>query len=232
MVSNLLIILRTPPMPRSKQPINQMLAMILSLIIHTVAMLATPANAWTKPPVLMGPDAPIPLLLQCFEDNGFPCSLFETVAAAYRDKDTDSRLAGNHHLVTDRSDNTMIVSVYMKDGKVEFDDSWYSDYTHEWLLPEGYNETIPATTYDALNVRPLWYRDTTPMFLPKSDTDTSNLRAAEAARHEGYARIEVWAMDTIPASIRRGVTITMQEVQCGDPECAPIDTAVAIMFPR
>jgi len=70
------------------------------------------------------------------------------------------------------------------------------------------------------------------MFLPKNENDTNNLRAAEAARREGYARIEAWAIEAIPLSIRQGVTITVQEVQCGDPECAPIDTAVAIMFPR
>ncbi|KAL7476631.1 hypothetical protein ACHAW6_002480 [Cyclotella cf. meneghiniana] len=69
------------------------------------------------------------------------------------------------------------------------------------------------------------------MFLPKNESDTSKLRAAEAARREGYARIEAWALEAIPSEIRRGVTITVQEVQCGDPECAPIDTAVAIMFP-
>lgn len=70
------------------------------------------------------------------------------------------------------------------------------------------------------------------MFLPKNESDTSDLRAAEAARREGYARIEAWALELIPSEIREGVTITVQEVQCGDPECAPIDTAVAIMFPR
>jgi hypothetical protein len=134
-------------MPRSKQPINQMLAIILSLIIHTVAILATPANAWTKPPILMGPDAPIPLLLQCFEDNGFPCSLFETVAAAYRDKDMDSRLAGDHHLVTDRSDYTWIVSILMKDGKVEAPDGMTSDFVVYTMLSEGYDETKEEIDY-------------------------------------------------------------------------------------
>jgi hypothetical protein len=76
------------------------------------------------------------------------------------------------------------------------------------------------------------FRRTTAMFLPKNEADTSNLRAAEAARREGYARIEAWALEAVPQAIRDGVTITVQEVQCGDPECAPIDTAVAIMFPR
>ena len=70
------------------------------------------------------------------------------------------------------------------------------------------------------------------MFLPKDENETSSIQAAEAARREGYSRIEQWALEAIPSAIRRGVTITVQEVQCGDPECAPIDTAVAIMFPR
>ena len=70
------------------------------------------------------------------------------------------------------------------------------------------------------------------MFLPNNVAANAELRAAEQARRDGYSRIEVWAMEAIPSEIRRGVTITVQEVQCGDPECAPIDTAVAIMFPR
>jgi hypothetical protein len=70
------------------------------------------------------------------------------------------------------------------------------------------------------------------MFLPKNEAANADIRAAEQARRDGYTRIEAWATEAIPAEIRRGVTITVQEVQCGDPECAPIDTAVAIMFPR
>lgn len=70
------------------------------------------------------------------------------------------------------------------------------------------------------------------MFLPRNDTANAEARAAEMARREGYSRIEAWAIEAIPAEIRRGVQVSVQEVQCGDPECAPIDTAIAIMFPR
>jgi hypothetical protein len=60
--------------------------------------------------------------------------------------DTDSRLAGNHHLVTDRSQYAHIISVHMKDGKVEFDDD--NDYIHYWIFPEeGYNETMEETDF-------------------------------------------------------------------------------------
>lgn len=70
------------------------------------------------------------------------------------------------------------------------------------------------------------------MFLPKTDTANAEVRASDQARREGYSRIEVWVVEAIPADIRRGVTVSVQEVQCGDPDCAPIDTAIAIIFPR
>lgn len=69
------------------------------------------------------------------------------------------------------------------------------------------------------------------MFLPQNDTAAAEVKAAEQARREGYARIEIWVNEAIPAEIRRGVTVSVQEVACGDPNCSPIDTAVAIMFP-
>jgi len=70
------------------------------------------------------------------------------------------------------------------------------------------------------------------MFLPQTDATAAETQEAERARREGYSRVEQWANEAIPGEIRQGVTITVQEVQCGDPDCAPIDTAVAIMFPR
>lgn len=70
------------------------------------------------------------------------------------------------------------------------------------------------------------------MFLPKNEAASADAQAAERARREAYARIESWSVEAIPADIRRGVTVSVQEVVCGDPNCAPIDTAVAILFPR
>lgn len=69
------------------------------------------------------------------------------------------------------------------------------------------------------------------MFLPKNEAEDAEAKAAELARREGYTRIEGWVAETIPTEIRQGVTISVQEVVCGDPECAPIDTAIAILFP-
>ncbi len=49
-------------------------------------------------------------------------------------------------------------------------------------------------------------------------------------RNFAYKRIEQWSLDLVPDNIRDGVQISVQEVECGDPNCSPIDTAVAIMF--
>jgi hypothetical protein len=69
------------------------------------------------------------------------------------------------------------------------------------------------------------------MFLPKDMNDTNAEEAAEVLRKKAYAQIEEWSMELIPENIREGVQLSIQEVQCGDPDCAPIDTAIAIMFP-
>eukprot|EP00573_Skeletonema_grethae_P010975 CAMPEP_0201695010 /NCGR_PEP_ID=MMETSP0578-20130828/7092_1 /ASSEMBLY_ACC=CAM_ASM_000663 /TAXON_ID=267565 /ORGANISM="Skeletonema grethea, Strain CCMP 1804" /LENGTH=202 /DNA_ID=CAMNT_0048180783 /DNA_START=126 /DNA_END=734 /DNA_ORIENTATION=+ len=69
------------------------------------------------------------------------------------------------------------------------------------------------------------------MFLPQTDETVAEKQEADKARREGYSRIEQWAQEALPGEISQGVTITVQEIQCGDPNCSPIDTAVAIMFP-
>jgi len=61
--------------------------------------------------------------------------------------------------------------------------------------------------------------------------NTNAEEAAEALRKKAYAQIDKWTMELIPENIREGVQLSVQEVQCGDPDCAPIDTAIAILFP-
>lgn len=70
------------------------------------------------------------------------------------------------------------------------------------------------------------------MFLPGNKTTDAAKAKADAERNQAYSRIEDWAREEIPLSIRDGVNISVQEVICGDPTCAPIDTAIAIIFPR
>ena len=68
------------------------------------------------------------------------------------------------------------------------------------------------------------------MFLPDSMKNQADDDAASVRRNTAYKDIERWSLELIPSQIRNAVQISVQEVQCGDPECAPIDTAIAILF--
>jgi hypothetical protein len=67
------------------------------------------------------------------------------------------------------------------------------------------------------------------MFLPENQ---DALQGAEHARKKGFKNIEAWCMEIIPEALREQASVSVQEVQCGDPNCAPIDTAVTIVFDR
>ena len=67
------------------------------------------------------------------------------------------------------------------------------------------------------------------MFLPESVDET---KVADERRKLAYKHIEEWSLELVPENIRSDVTISSQEVICGDPECSPIDTAVTIIFTR
>ena len=70
------------------------------------------------------------------------------------------------------------------------------------------------------------------MFLPPSEQDQSAKKKEEELRRDAYRRLEEWALELVPSNIRKGVTINVQEVICGDPSCSPVDTAVAVLFER
>lgn len=67
------------------------------------------------------------------------------------------------------------------------------------------------------------------MFLPSAVEEN---RAKEDDRKAAFKNIEQWALERIPEAIRKEAQVSIQEVQCGDPMCAPIDTAVTILFSR
>jgi hypothetical protein len=68
-------------------------------------------------------------------------------------------------------------------------------------------------------------------FLPSNITKQ---KKEEQKRREIYARIEQYALNCMSPSIRQceGLEISVQEFQCGDPSCSPVDTAVTITFAR
>jgi len=69
------------------------------------------------------------------------------------------------------------------------------------------------------------------MFLPENATGPG-ANQAEKDRKAAFKSIEEWSLQLIPEPLRKDVTVSVQEIQCGDPQCSPIDTAIAIVFDR
>ncbi|GMH77327.1 hypothetical protein TL16_g07368, partial [Triparma laevis f. inornata] len=67
------------------------------------------------------------------------------------------------------------------------------------------------------------------MFLPPGMKDTDADEEEKRLRIE-YSRVEGLVMSRIPEAMRSAAQIHVQEVQCGDPTCAPIDVAIMVMF--
>jgi D-alanine-D-alanine ligase-like ATP-grasp enzyme len=64
------------------------------------------------------------------------------------------------------------------------------------------------------------------MFLPGR-----NVQQEREDRQREYRRIEEWSKSLIVNDvIRQACEISVQEIQCGDPNCAPVDTVVTIAF--
>mmetsp|Transcript_8884 Transcript_8884/g.13078 ORF Transcript_8884/g.13078 Transcript_8884/m.13078 type:complete len:194 (-) Transcript_8884:168-749(-) len=65
------------------------------------------------------------------------------------------------------------------------------------------------------------------MFMPQSSTETAKQKQL---KRSAFSQIETWAVACVPPKLRHGLQISVQEVQCGDPNCAPIDTAITILY--
>lgn len=69
------------------------------------------------------------------------------------------------------------------------------------------------------------------MFLPDNLKDQSQ-KDREQRTKKAFAQIEQWATELIPQSARDGVQFSVQEFECNSDGCSPVDTAIAITFPR
>ena len=65
------------------------------------------------------------------------------------------------------------------------------------------------------------------MFLPGRNVEQEN-----AIKKQAFKRIEQWCEAELAEAVRPGCMISVQEIQCGDPNCAPIDTAITMVFQR
>jgi hypothetical protein len=66
------------------------------------------------------------------------------------------------------------------------------------------------------------------MFLPENAAGSK----AEKERKAAFKQIEGWSLQLIPEPLRNDVTVSVREIQCGDPQCSPIDTAITVVFDR
>ena len=69
------------------------------------------------------------------------------------------------------------------------------------------------------------------MFLPDASS-LNEKKKADDRRREAFRNIEKWGLELIPEDIRESAVISAQEIQCSDPDCAPIDTTVNVVFDR
>ncbi|GMH65252.1 hypothetical protein TrVE_jg12774 [Triparma verrucosa] len=69
------------------------------------------------------------------------------------------------------------------------------------------------------------------MFLPPGFGGSSSAADDEEKRlRTEYTRVEGLVKARIPDAMRSAAEVHVQEVQCGDPSCAPIDCAIIVMF--
>jgi hypothetical protein len=86
-----------------------------------------------------------------------------------------------------------------------------------------------ASKYYCSTLTRVFYSST--MFLPENAMGPG-ADLAEKQRKEAFKKIEQWSMNIIPEPLRDDVDVSVQEVQCGDPQCSPIDTAISVVFNR
>ena len=68
-----------------------------------------------------------------------------------------------------------------------------------------------------------------PFKLPNADPEAS---ATEKMKKEAIARVKSWVEARLPSEhlTNRDAVVDVSEVQCGDPNCAPIDAVVRIIY--
>jgi len=65
------------------------------------------------------------------------------------------------------------------------------------------------------------------MFIPsKANKD----KAEKAAKKKALNQIRDWCMTLIPPELQQGLVLDISEVICGDPTCAPVDTAFTFVW--
>jgi hypothetical protein len=65
------------------------------------------------------------------------------------------------------------------------------------------------------------------MFNPNK---ASKEKAEKAAKKKVLEDLKNWSLSIIPMDLQEGLIIDINEVQCGDPTCAPVDTVFTLVW--
>jgi hypothetical protein len=68
------------------------------------------------------------------------------------------------------------------------------------------------------------------MFVPKNKDEQKAAKTEKAAIKKALAEVKDWAMSCVPAELHEGLLIDVNEVICGDPTCAPVDTVFTLVW--
>lgn len=91
------------------------------------------------------------------------------------------------------------------------------------------NTSLQSTTHFQIGKERTFFIFVIIMFLPGNQ---SAQEQEEAARRAAFSRIEAWSLELTPPSLHSGLQVSVQEVQCNDPQCSPVDTAIAIVYDK
>lgn len=61
-------------------------------------------------------------------------------------------------------------------------------------------------------------------------TKASKTKAEKAQKKKVLEELKSWAFECVPEDLRQDLIIDVNEVVCGDPSCAPIDTFVQFVW--
>lgn len=65
------------------------------------------------------------------------------------------------------------------------------------------------------------------MFVPGK---VDSKKAEKAAVRKALADVKEWALSCIAAELHEGLLVDVNEVVCGDPTCAPVDTVFTLVW--
>lgn len=55
-------------------------------------------------------------------------------------------------------------------------------------------------------------------------------KAEKAAKKKSLDDLKNWSLSIIPLDLQEGLIVDINEVQCGDPSCAPVDTVFTLLW--